>query len=45
MKTFLDSVVDKAVVYTEHCKRQTVQTLDIVLALKRSGKTLYGFGG
>ncbi|KAL1739790.1 hypothetical protein HDZ31DRAFT_48795, partial [Schizophyllum fasciatum] len=27
-----------------HCHRKTVTALDVVYALKRSGKTLYGFG-
>ena len=28
---------------TEHAKRKTVTSLDVVYALKRAGKTLYGF--
>merc|ERR1712157_715969 len=31
--------------YTEHAKRKTVTALDVVYALKRQGRTLYGFGG
>ena len=34
-----------AVTYTEHAKRKTVTSLDVVYALKRQGRTLYGFGG
>ncbi|KIK53158.1 hypothetical protein GYMLUDRAFT_179380 [Collybiopsis luxurians FD-317 M1] len=30
--------------HTEHAKRKTVTALDVVYALKRSGRTLYGFG-
>jgi hypothetical protein len=33
------------VTYTEHGKRKTVTALDVVYALKRQGRTLYGFGG
>ncbi|ODM87535.1 Histone H4 [Orchesella cincta] len=34
-----------AVTYTEHAKRKTVTAMDVVYALKRQGRTLYGFGG
>jgi histone H3/H4 len=37
-------VIHDAVLYTEHGKRTTVRALDVVYALKRSGRTLYGFG-
>uniref|UniRef100_A0A8C1PEV0 Histone H4 n=1 Tax=Cyprinus carpio TaxID=7962 RepID=A0A8C1PEV0_CYPCA len=30
---------------TEHAKRKTVTAMDVVYALKRQGRTLYGFGG
>jgi histone H4 len=33
-----------SVTYTEHAKRKTVTSLDVVYALKRQGRTLYGFG-
>ena len=45
LKNFLESVVRDAVTYTEYAKRKTVTAMDIVYALKRQGKTLYGFGG
>ena len=45
LKTFLKSVVGDAVTYTEHAKRKTVTAGDAVHALKRQGRTLYGFGG
>ena len=45
LKTFLESVVKDSVTYCEHAKRKTVTALDVVYALKRQGKTLYGFGG
>jgi len=31
--------------YTEHARRKTVTSMDVVYALKRQGRTLYGFGG
>ena len=35
-----------SVTYTEHARRKkTVTAMDVVYALKRQGKTLYGFGG
>lgn len=44
LKTFIESVMKDAVTYTEHAKRKTVTSMDIVYALKRQGRTLYGFG-
>lgn len=45
LKAFLDTVVRDAVTYTEHARRKTVTAIDVVYALKRQGRTLYGFGG
>ena len=45
LRSFLENVVRDSVVYTEHAKRKTVTALDVVYALKRQGRTLYGFGG
>merc|ERR1712094_48270 len=45
MKQSLEKTVKDAVTYTEHAKRKTVTALDVVNALKRNGKTIYGFGG
>ena len=45
LKVFLESVIRDAVTYTEHAKRKTVTAMDVVYALKRQGRTLYGFGG
>merc|ERR1711951_27751 len=39
------NVIRDAVTYTEHAKRKTVTAMDVVYALKRQGRTLYGFGG
>ena len=33
------------ILFTEHARRKTVTSLDVVYALKRQGRTLYGFGG
>ena len=44
LKVFLESVIKDTVTYTEHARRKTVKALDVVYALKRQGKTLYGFG-
>ncbi|CAM8889901.1 unnamed protein product [Rhodiola kirilowii] len=40
LKIFLENVT-----YTEHARRKTVTAMDVVYALKRQGRTLYGFGG
>jgi histone H4 len=44
LRGFLENVVRDSVTYTEHAKRKTVTALDVVYALKRQGRTLYGFG-
>ena len=44
LSSFLGAVVRDAVTYTEHAKRKTVTAMDVVYALKRQGRTLYGFG-
>ncbi|KZP09597.1 histone-fold-containing protein [Athelia psychrophila] len=44
LKIFLENVIRDSVTYTEHAKRKTLTSLDVVRALKRSGRTLYGFG-
>ena len=45
LKGFLEGIVRDAVTYTEHARRKTVTALDVVYALKRQGRTIYGFGG
>ena len=45
LKSFLEAVVRDAVTYTEHARRKTVTALDVVYALERQGRTIYGFGG
>ncbi len=43
LKIFLENIVRDAVTYTEHARRKTVTAMDIVYALKRQGRSLYGF--
>jgi len=43
LKDFLTNVIRDATTYTEHAKRQTVTAMDVIYALKRQGRTLYGF--
>ena len=43
--TITSNVLTFPSTYTEHAKRKTVTSLDVVYALKRQGRTLYGFGG
>jgi histone H4 len=45
LSTIIQLTSADAVTYTEHAKRKTVTSLDVVYALKRQGRTLYGFGG
>lgn len=45
LKVFLEHILRDAVTYTEHARRKTVTAMDVVYALKRQGRTLYGFGG
>lgn len=40
LKSFLEGVIRDAVTYTEHAKRKTVTSLDVVYALKRQGREL-----
>ena len=44
LKIFLEQVIQDAVTYTDHARRKTVSVMDVVYALKRRGKMLYGFG-
>lgn len=45
LKGFLEGIVRDAVTYTKHARRKTVTAMDVVYALKRQGRTIYGFGG
>ena len=44
LRDFLNIVVKDTTLYCEHSKRKTVTALDVVYALKRQGRTIYGFG-
>ena len=44
LKEFLVGIMRDAVTYTEYARRKTVTSTDVVQALKRHGKSLYGFG-
>ena len=44
LKQFLTNLIGDAIVYTTHANRRTVLAMDIIYALKRQGKTVYGFG-
>lgn len=41
---FLGIVVKDAAIFAENAKRKTITAMDIVYALKRSGRSLYGYG-
>lgn len=43
VQRFVDDVVRDAVIFTEHSKRKTISTQDVLMALKNRGNTLYGF--
>ncbi|XP_038128809.1 uncharacterized protein LOC119775029 isoform X2 [Cyprinodon tularosa] len=43
LKVFLENVIRDAVTFTEHAKRKTVTAMDVVYALMRQGRKLYGF--
>jgi histone H4 len=43
LRRFLENVIRDSVTYTEHARRKTVTAIDVVSALKRQGRTLYGF--
>ena len=44
LKAFLETVVRDAVTHSAPPTRTTVTALDVVSALKRQGRALYGFG-
>lgn len=43
LRQFVEGVVRDSTAYTEHAKRKTVTALDIVQALRKRGRTLYGY--
>uniref|UniRef100_A0A914QMV3 Histone H4 n=1 Tax=Panagrolaimus davidi TaxID=227884 RepID=A0A914QMV3_9BILA len=40
---FLEEIIRDSVTYCEHAKRKTLTAMDVVHALKRQRRTLYGF--
>ena len=44
LRAFVVTTMKDAHLYCEHGKRKTVTALDVVYALKRQGRTIYGFG-
>eukprot|EP00397_Hematodinium_sp_SG-2012_P056868 GEMP01070603.1.p1 GENE.GEMP01070603.1~~GEMP01070603.1.p1 ORF type:complete len:170 (+),score=41.28 GEMP01070603.1:280-789(+) len=44
LRGFLENVLRDTIIYCEHSKRKTVRPLDVIFALKRQGKTLFGYG-
>jgi histone H4 len=43
LRVFLTKTIADAVSYTENGRRKTVSAMDVVYALKRNGRTLYGY--
>ena len=43
LKVFLEDVIRDTVTYTEYAKRKTITAMDVLFALKRQGRTLYGY--
>jgi len=43
LKSFVEGVVRDSVSYTEYSKRTTVTALDVVYALRKRGRMLYGY--
>ena len=43
LKSFVEKVIGDSVAYTEYSKKRTVTTGAVVAALKKRGRTLYGY--
>lgn len=43
LKVFLEQAIKDSVIYMENNRRKTVTALDVVHALKRQGRPIYGF--
>lgn len=43
LRTFVEGVIRDATAYSEHAKRKTLTALDVVHALKKRGRVLYGY--
>lgn len=44
MREFMTANLQDALAYTEHSRRKTLMTKDIIHALQRRGHSMYGFG-
>jgi histone H4 len=44
LKGYLANLIKDTLTYTEHARRKTVTAMDVLHALKRQGRTIYGFG-
>jgi histone H3/H4 len=44
LKYFLENIIRDAVIYCEHSRRKTIGVGDVVCALKKNNRPLYGFG-
>jgi len=42
LRMFLENIMCDAITYTDYSRRKTVTAMDVVYALKRQGRTLYG---
>ncbi|KAG2439539.1 hypothetical protein HXX76_004892 [Chlamydomonas incerta] len=42
LRQFLEKLLADTIAYTEHARRQHVKLMDVMYALKRQGRTLYG---
>ncbi|KAH8808942.1 histone-fold-containing protein [Xylogone sp. PMI_703] len=43
IKSYLEQVIHDCVVYVEHGNRKTVTVTDVIFALRRIGRPIYGF--
>ena len=43
LKVFLENIIKDATTYTAYANRKTVTAGDIIMSLKKNGRTLYGF--
>lgn len=41
---FLERVVRDSLTYAEHARRVTISAMDVVYALKKNGRVIYGYG-
>ena len=42
---FLNQVVRDSLTYTQHRRAMTITAMDVVYALKKNGRVIYGYGG